>query len=251
MAARDLESHKKKILQELTEAGPSGLNKSKLGVKDSRSAGGRALKELEKDRQVANLGSVKKTCYVLSEHFKPLEIARDRIEATARSLQSPKPDMVALLSRKDLEKGCLGEVGKKVDEALAWLVQENALLKMTRGRTVYFVHAESLTHLVQPAALASRDAPQEVQPTAALSRGLVMEAYQQVRQRLGYSNIPIYELQQESRIPLDQVKTLIMEESRRGNAVLSLGDWSLSSEAVRSAAIEIRGDRYLLVRFKT
>jgi hypothetical protein len=77
-----------------------------------------------------------------------------------------------------------------------------------------------------------------------------MEAYQRVRQRLGYSNIPIYELQQESRMSPDQIRALILEESRRGNAVLSLGDWSLSSDAVRSAAIDIRGDRYLLVRFK-
>ena len=77
-----------------------------------------------------------------------------------------------------------------------------------------------------------------------------MEAYQRVSQRIGYSNIPIYELQRESRIRPDQLKALILEESRKGNAVLSLGDWSLSSDAVRSAAIEIRGDRYLLVRFK-
>ena len=77
-----------------------------------------------------------------------------------------------------------------------------------------------------------------------------MQAYQRVSRRTGYSSISIYELQQESRLPLDQIKAFILEESRNGNAVLSLGDWSLSSDAVRSAAIEIRGDRYLLVRFK-
>jgi hypothetical protein len=250
MAVLNLESHKGKILQKLIAAGPAGLTKSKLGVKDAGSAYGRALKQLEKDRQVANLGSVKKTWYVLSEHFKPLEIACEQIEAAALALRPSKPDTAELLSRKDLEKGCIGEVRKKVDEALDRLVRQSTLLKMRRGRTVYFVHAESLRHLVPPVATVPRHVPRNVQPSTALNRGLVMEAYQRVSRRTGYSNIPIYELQQECRMPLEQIKALILEESRNGNAVLSLGDWSLSSEAVRSAAIDIRGDRYLLVRFK-
>ena len=250
MAVLNLEFHKEKILQKLAAAGPAGLTKSKLGVKNPRSAAGRALKELEKDRQIANLGSVKKTWYVLNEHFKPLEIACERIETAALAVKPPKPDTTELLSRKDLEKGCTGEVHKKVEEALDRLARQRTLLKMRRGRTVYFVHTESLRHLVQPAAPASPDVPREVQPSAALNRGLVMQAYQRVSRRTGYSSISIYELQQESRLPLDQIKAFILEESRNGNAVLSLGDWSLSSEAARSAAVDIRGDRYLLVRFK-
>jgi hypothetical protein len=250
MAVFKLEFHKEKILQKLTAAGPAGLTKSKLGIKDPGSASGRALKELEKDRQIGNLGSVNKTWYVLNEHFKPLEIACERIKAAALALKTPKPDTTELLSRKDLVKGCTGEVRKKVEEALERLVRQRALLKMRRGRTVYFVHAESLRHLVPPADAVPPDAPREIQPTAALDRGLVMQAYQRVSRRTGYSNISISELQQESGLPLEQIKAFILEESRNGNAVLSLGDWSLSSEATRSAAVDIRGDRYLLVRFK-
>lgn len=35
-----------------------------------------------------------------------------------------------------------------------------------------------------------------------------------------------------------------------GLVTLSLGDWSLASEEMRAAAIELDGERYLLVRFE-
>ncbi len=35
---------------------------------------------------------------------------------------------------------------------------------------------------------------------------------------------------------------------REGRATLSLGDWSLASEETRAAAVELDGEKYLLVR---
>ena len=37
---------------------------------------------------------------------------------------------------------------------------------------------------------------------------------------------------------------------REGQLTLSLGDWSLASEEMRQAAVELEGERYLLVRFE-
>jgi hypothetical protein len=92
-----------------------------------------------------------------------------------------------------------------------------------------------------------------IQPAEAppeLNRKLVLEAYQKVSQRAGFSNVEIYQLQQELGAPMDALKAFLLEESRHGRAVLSLGDWSLSSEETRSGAVELQGSQYLLVRFK-
>lgn len=37
---------------------------------------------------------------------------------------------------------------------------------------------------------------------------------------------------------------------REGRVTLSLGDWSLADEATRRAAVELAGERYLLVRME-
>jgi len=83
---------------------------------------------------------------------------------------------------------------------------------------------------------------------AAVDRRGAMEAYNRARTRLGYVNIEIAELQRESGIPLDELKAFLIEESRAGRAVLSLGDASVSSAEAREAAVELLGKKNLLVR---
>jgi hypothetical protein len=87
-------------------------------------------------------------------------------------------------------------------------------------------------------------------PPQVPGRSEFLNAYRRVKERLGYSNVEVYELKKELGAPMDQVKAFLLEENRRGNAVLSLGDWSLSSEETRSGAIEILGKPHLLVRFR-
>jgi len=249
MAKESLEFKKKEILTKLEKAGPPGLTKGGLGIKAAKSPGARALKALEEEREIANLGTANKTRYVLIEFYRPLELACDRIEGNAKAAGSSRPGILELLSQKELEKGCEGEIRKKVDEAIDWLVKDRKLLKLRRGRLSYYVHANPVKEALgeeEPSRIEKKEPPVL---RGVLGRPEVLNAYRRVKDRLGYSNVEIYELQKELGAPMDQVKTFLLEENRRGNAVLSLGDWSLSSEETRSGAIELLGRPHLLVRF--
>jgi len=249
MVQQSLESKKEKILGKLKEAGASGLTKGGLGIKDAKSVGARALQALEQEREVANLGTPKKTRYVLMEFYKPLELACDQIESNAKEARLSRSGILELLSRKDLEKGCVGEIRKKVDEAIDWLVKERKLLRFRRGRVSYCVHVKHVKDLLleEASRIERRETPISRQVPG---RSEVLNAYKRAKERLGYSNVEIYELQKELGAPMDQVKAFLLDENRRGNAVLSLGDWSLSSEETRSGAIELLGKPHLLVRFR-
>ena len=155
-----------------------------------------------------------------------------------------------MLIRSDLQKGCQGEVRKKVDEAVDWLVKAQKLLRARRGRTYYYLAADPIrTLLAEQADLPIAD-PELQQETPPLEKSAVFTAYLRVRARLGYSNVEISELQRELAAPMERLKDFLLEQSRLGNAVLSLGDWSVSSEAVRAGAIELYGRPHLLVSFK-
>ena len=254
MAGEPIESQKEKILSQLREAGPAGVTKAKLGVKDPKGKAAQALKELLSDRRVANLGSPTRTCYVLIEHFNPLERACEQIERNALSKKPIRDDTIELLIKKELEKGCEGEIRKKVDEAFDWLVKEKRLVRLRRSRSFYFVHLEKMRARLKLANLEMIDAaepysqslPCEVAEKVDHQR--VLAAYQRLRSKLGYSNVEISELQRELNIPMGELKRFLLEESSQGHAVLSLGDWSVSSDEIRSGAIELFGKPHLLVR---
>jgi hypothetical protein len=250
MEKQSPESKKEEILRKLEEAGASGLTKGGLGIKDAKSIGARALKTLEEEREIANLGTPKKTRYVLIEFYRPLELACEQIESTAKEVRASRSGILELLSRKDLEKGCVGEIRKKVDEAIDWLVKEKKLLRFRRGRVSYCVHANHVKDLLLEEDSSRIERKEMPIPTQVPGRSEFLNAYRRAKERLGYSNVEIYELKKELGAPMDQVKTFLLEENRRGNAVLSLGDWSLSSEETRSGAIELLGKPHLLVRFK-
>jgi len=250
MPVEALENQVEKLLLKLREAGPAGLTKGKLGLRAGKGGAARALLELIAERKVANLGTATRTCFVLIEHFNPLERACERIEKNALSEKPGREGAIDLLVRRDLEKGCEGEVRKRVDDAVDWLVKERRLVRFRRSRTIYFVHAEKLRGAAQatsPAA-AARPAPETPSAAGQLDRGAVLAAYQRLKNRLGTGNVEISELRREAGCEMAGLKEFLIEESRRGRAVLSLGDWSVSSEETRAGAIDLFGKPHLLVR---
>lgn len=254
MAQQTLEFKKAEILGKLKTAGASGLGKGGLGIKDAKSLGARALKALEENRRVGNLGTPKKTRYVLTEFYRPLELASGQIESNAKKTRLSRSGILELLSRKDLEKGCEGQIRKKVNEAVDLLVKEQRLFRFRRGRSIFFVHAERFHGAVpvipseEPSETVT-DAPAGIPlVSAGLDRGELLAAYQRLTRRLGYSNVEISGLRREAGCSMDALKHFLLEESRRGRAVLSLGDWSVSSEETRAGAIELFGKPHLLVR---
>lgn len=228
-----IDDHKKRILDRLHEIGSRGASKSALKIK-SRSLADKALKELESNHQIGNLGNQRNTRYVLMEHYRPFEIACEVIERNAKKIGKLKSGILSLVTRSELEKGASGKVLEKASDARNWLVQEKKLFRFKRGH-IYYAHSEQLESF--------DDAP--------FDESTIMEAYHRLKENTGLSNVPIYDLHRESGVPLEPLKTFLRERSSRGEVVLSLGDWSLSGETLRSGVIEIRGHRYLLVRFNT
>jgi hypothetical protein len=78
----------------------------------------------------------------------------------------------------------------------------------------------------------------------------VARAYARLKRHIGFSDVAIADVAREAGIELETFKTWLRAECRAGRAVLSTGDWSLSSDATRAGSINSRGRRYLLVRFK-
>lgn len=77
----------------------------------------------------------------------------------------------------------------------------------------------------------------------------VINAYHHLARTTGFPSVSIAELADQSGIPLDRLKAQLMVSQRKGSVVLSTGDWSLSSDKVKSGVIEDKGQKMLQVRF--
>jgi len=241
MAKPDLETHKKNITLDLQEAGEKGLTKTGLNIKSPIKI--QAFKELENSKAIANLGSSRKTFYVLQEFNKPLKMACEQIE------KKLKPDIIEILSKskiKEMTKSVPGAVKKKIDDAIKILVNEGRLLKVKQGKNFLFLYVPAVLKQL-PKAMISNESSEQMPE---LSREQVIEAYKKVSRRAGFSNIEIYELQKELNVPMEVLKEFIIKQNQQGKVILTKGDWSLSSEEIRSGAVSLDGVSYLLIRFK-
>jgi hypothetical protein len=100
---------------------------------------------------------------------------------------------------------------------------------------------------VEPAATGDPDAPPS-QPGTDFEPERVRRAYADIVKQTGFPAVPISALQNQSGVLLSALKSWIKEQYANGSAVLSFGDWSLADDAKRAAAVELNGERYLLVR---
>ncbi len=244
---KSIDDYKRQILDQLERAGKRGLTKGKLKI-SSKSLKEKAFKSLQKSGEIANLGTARSQQWVLARYNQPLEIAYDQIEQIAQLTKGQ------LYSKTALLKGLKGNIRSKGDEAIRLLCQEKKMLRLKAGRTQYFVHFNAIAALLPAAVtMAAADAAPGASDQDELNiRQAVQAAYQRIikRDRFGFSDVHIYDLQQESGISMDELKAYLKAESAAGRAVLSEGDWSLSSEAVRSGVIYLDDDPCLLVRFR-
>lgn len=220
----------------------TGLKLGDAGSKKGKTCR-QVLKRMLKEGQVGNLGSERRPRYVSGEHFRPLEIAYERIEQRARE------SGVRLGSRNTLTKGLTGAVGKKADNALKLLVAEGALVRLKWAGKPVYVHLTALptipsgdnTSRVEHTA----DAGQSVPDEAAIKR-----AYQETVNEFGYPDVLIHEVYQRVGGALEPFKDALLEACRAGRAIPNIGDWSLSSPEERNAALYINGHPHLRIRFK-
>jgi len=259
----NLEPYKKEMLNQLKEAETKGFTKSRLIGKSRPKT--KALKELEESGEIINLGSKGRTRYVLKEFDMPLEIG---YELLVKKAASGRPTLFSRTKLRELVKGAPAKVMKKMDEAIDRLVREKKLIRLISGKTAFFLHAASIQSFIaselsepeekealsvpesKPEPPVSQPEPAQTEPVPGLTIEQVTGAYRRVMNRVGSPNIGIYELQRELGVPMEMLKPFLLKENQGGNAVLVPGDWSASSETVRSGAVYIEGRPHLLVRFK-
>ncbi len=169
------------------------------------------------------------------------EAVADRLLALA-----PPGELPALWSRAELGRRLTPAERPGLDAALARLQEDRQVLALGQGRSVFYAFVGPLRRWLDGAAVVEEGSPVGVGPRA------LDEAYQRlVRESGGFPDVKISAL----RAALGPVSggTLAAElvaRWRRGEATLSLGDWSLASEETRAAAVELDGEKYLLVRLE-
>lgn len=232
MAAKTVQDYKKEILAAVKDTGAQGIKKTALKIKTKAAV--EAFKQLVKSRTIANIGSRKKQKWVMAQHYRPLEMAYQRLEDKALSHKD------VLISKSKLFEGLTGAAGKKGDEALKFLRQEGRLMVLKGSGRTFFAHADRIR----------KNLPEMVMNHDDIA-GRVKAAYPRVKSNFGFSDVRISDLQKEADVPMDELKEFLLKESRPGGvAQLGKGDWSLSSEEVRSGAVTIDGTPFLMVRIK-
>ena len=232
------------IVERLAAAGAKGLTKTQLKLPNVTSKKGticqEVLKRLETQGQISNLGSRTRTRYVTAQHFRPLEMAYEHIEAVAREAGT------RLGSKGSYAKGLGGVIASKVDEALKLLVGEGKLLRLHWSSFSVYLHASALPQIIEP------PQPVVIEQSSALSinDADVLRAYHETVAEFAYPDVLIHEVFLRLGGDLEALKTHLMHACHRGRAVASVGDWSLSSADERQAALYINGHPHLRIRLK-
>lgn len=160
----------------------------------------------------------------------------------AKLLASAVPgEPPALLTRPQLNRRLTTTERPQLDPALANLQEQRQLLALRQGAKTLYLFAEPLR-----AWLAGEATPEGVD-----SAEEFFALYQRlVRESGGFPDVKIAALR--AALTPEAARSLpgeLIALWREGRATLSLGDWSLASEDTRAAAVEMDGEKYLLVRF--
>ncbi|MES0337132.1 MAG: hypothetical protein SFH39_12360 [Candidatus Magnetobacterium sp. LHC-1] len=231
MVDEKIEKAKVDILNSLSDAGESGLNKGKLG-KDAKIRN-TALDALIKAGEVVNIGSVRRNLYVLKEFDNTLERAYDIIDRETSS----KPKLFSEAAIKEMKALPAGKIREHAQAATDLLVKEGKLLKLKYIRILYL----NVSSIKQPEPVTNKQV---------LTKDRVLEAYKKLREETKFEYVELYKLIKELSTTKEQLQEILLEESRLGNAVLNEGVWSDSSEEARAAAINLKGTPRLQVKYK-
>ena len=246
MARKTEEDYKKEFLAKIENAREKGVSKSALCTSKSSEEKVKAFTALHKANEISDIGTKKYPRWVLPRYKnQPFEIAYNHIE------KKTKESKELLISKNKLIAGLKGRPKNEFDEALRILAQEKKIIMLKAARSFLCIHIDRLIPFMpEPASLAPNpNEPASPAPNPEELRKSVMDSYQKVKQRFHFSDIWIFELFQEAGLQMDVLKNFLLKESREGRAVLSYGDWSLSSDEIHTGAIEINGDQHLMVRF--
>lgn len=233
-------TYQAKILSVLAEVGQQGAIAKKLQLGTKNSPKRQALRALMASQKVGNLGSVSRPRYVLIVFFKPQDYACEQLERIALEKLQGQEKLRPVNQKSLIEKLPVGSIRGSGRAAADQLVAEGLMLRLYIGMGVYLLPVSLCVPLFSPVPTT----------TIAVTLTALLEAYATVKKRTGFSNIEIYALQQELGCDLTVLHALLLSLNKEEKIVLTTGDWSLSSENIRQAGIDLAGQKRLLVRFK-
>ncbi len=138
-------------------------------------------------------------------------------------------------------------------DALARLRAQRQVVPLRQGKNTFLAFAGPLRVWLEHEVAAAPSAVPVPDPVPAekdddLDAALFFAYTRLVRESGGFPDVKIAGLH---RAVGDRAPTLanrLVALWREGRATLSLGDWSLADETARAAAVELDGEKYLLVR---
>ncbi|MEI9894856.1 MAG: hypothetical protein WDN28_13470 [Chthoniobacter sp.] len=229
------EEARRKITEKLRKGGTKGAG-SPVTPKmpaDKRIVFEQALEEMAATGLIVALPTATKPKYFLREFAPSAETAAVKIE---RYAESKHPTLLAQTQLKT----ALSPIEKPfLVQAIQALESQVRLIRLLRGKAFVFAHADSLRAALGVTTKAPIFDPQAVR-----------RAYHTLVTRTGFRDVEIAALQRESGAPLAELKEWLQAEHHDGRADFYFGDWSLSDAQTREGAIELRGERYLLVRLE-
>ncbi len=233
---------KEEILTMFKKAGMYGLKKKDIGAKNSNNYD-KKLKELMAEKKVVTYGTFKKSnVYVLAEFFNPMEWASELI---LKITEDRKNKVISISELKD-EIIAPSVVKLKAGMAVDWLIKEGGLLLLKHSGKNLYIN----TNFIKQIAESSGTEKGKTSNKYYITLEKALKAYKEMTTHTGFQNVYISELQRKLNIPMDELKNFLVEQSRNGNVILAIGDWSIADDKARAGAINMLGSRHLLVCFK-
>lgn len=170
----------------------------------------------------------------------------DAVAARLLALLAADPAREGPVLRNRTELSRLLASGERpgLNAALARLEEWREVLVLRRGKSMWYLFAGAMRGWLEGGPGAGASASETV---------TLEEVYRRlVRESGGFPDVKISALRTAlgSMAAGEGLSAELIARWRRGEATLSLGDWSLASEETRTAAVELHGEKYLLVRLE-
>ncbi len=236
------------MLEALRLAGTQGLTGAALHLEkpSPKSAKGRAQKAPPRRAAIDALVASGRVLFEKRRYFLPAP--KPTVEGVAGKLREigPTEGQPTLWTGPELARKLTAAEQPLFEDAIELLLAAREVIALARPKASFFAFAEPLKAALSAESPAAETAPEP----PAVNRDSVLTAYYKlVRESGGFPDIKISALQKAlGPAAPGKLAGVLIDLWREGAANLSLGDWSLASEEMRAAAVELDGEQYLLVR---
>ena len=234
------------LLSTLRRAGAGGLAAAGLRLAGKSPAAvtrREALAALVADGVVGMLGVGKTARYFLAEHLPDAASVGARLLAAGAFVAGTLNTPPTLWKAAELRRKLPRHEHALFDAAIDHLQAARQVVPLRHGRTMFVAFAGPLRVWLEDDVA---EPPAAIPPADGDDAALFFAYTRLVRESGGFPDVKIAALQQAAGgAPLGERLAALWRE---GRATLSLGDWSLADAPTRAAAVELDGEKYLLVR---